>query len=158
MERTTRGPSLEGVEHISVDEGMLCWRGRLSWKVYNPMKPIKYGIKSYILCDSATGYLYNMKPFCGESSTLQATVNFLLGDLQGHGYKLYMDNYYNSVALCEHLLGLKTHSIGPLHPGWCTTRYHSVDKYWEREGERERERERGEPEHRTCRFAYTYYR
>jgi hypothetical protein len=35
--------------NISIDEGMLLSRGRLSFCVYNPTKPVKYGIKSYIL-------------------------------------------------------------------------------------------------------------
>ncbi|KAJ8347415.1 hypothetical protein AAFF_G00206840 [Aldrovandia affinis] len=42
-------------QNICIDEGMMLWRGRLSFRVYNPQKPVKYGIKSYILCDSATG-------------------------------------------------------------------------------------------------------
>lgn len=33
-------------EHISIDEGMLKWRGRLRFRVYNIDKPFKYGIKS----------------------------------------------------------------------------------------------------------------
>jgi hypothetical protein len=35
-------------ENVSIDEGMLRWKGRLTLRVYNPMKPIKYGIKSYV--------------------------------------------------------------------------------------------------------------
>ncbi|XP_077405358.1 uncharacterized protein LOC144037630 isoform X1 [Vanacampus margaritifer] len=38
--------------NICIDEGMMSFQGRLSFKVYNPQKPVKYGIKSYILCDS----------------------------------------------------------------------------------------------------------
>ena len=34
-------------EHISIDEGVLKWRGGLSFKVYSENKPIKYGIKCY---------------------------------------------------------------------------------------------------------------
>ena len=43
-------------EHIAIDEGMLKWRGRLFFSVYNKDKPTKYGIKSYILADSTLGY------------------------------------------------------------------------------------------------------
>ena len=38
-------------EHIDIDEGMLKWRGRLSFRVYNKEKPTKYGIKGFILAD-----------------------------------------------------------------------------------------------------------
>ena len=47
-------------EYIAIDEGTLCWKGRLSFRVYNPLKPIKYGIKSYILADSRSGYCWNL--------------------------------------------------------------------------------------------------
>lgn len=101
-------------KNICIDEGVLLWRGRLAFKVYNPQKPVKYGIKSYILCDSETGYCFNLKPYCGESAPLGDTVVSLLDHLAGHGYRLFMDNYYNSVALCERLLDLNTHVCGTL--------------------------------------------
>uniref|UniRef100_A0AAV2LNM7 PiggyBac transposable element-derived protein domain-containing protein n=1 Tax=Knipowitschia caucasica TaxID=637954 RepID=A0AAV2LNM7_KNICA len=93
---------------------MMLWRGRLAFRVYNPQKPVKYGIKSYILCDSATGYCHNMLPYVGTSATLEDTVFSLLGCLQGRGHTLFMDNFYNSVSLSEHLLGKKTNVCGTL--------------------------------------------
>ena len=42
---------------ISIDEGTLLWRGRLGFKVYNPNKPSRFGIKSYFLACSKTGVL-----------------------------------------------------------------------------------------------------
>lgn len=48
----------------------LQWWGQLSSRMYNPQKAVKYGIKSYILRDSFTGYCFNMKPYVGEASTL----------------------------------------------------------------------------------------
>uniref|UniRef100_A0A673MY08 PiggyBac transposable element-derived protein 4-like n=1 Tax=Sinocyclocheilus rhinocerous TaxID=307959 RepID=A0A673MY08_9TELE len=94
--------------NICIDEGMP--RGRLAFRVYNPQKPIK----SYILCDSETGYCFNMKPYCGESAALKDTVVSLLDRLAGHGYRLFMDHFYNSVQLCKHLLDLKTHVCGTI--------------------------------------------
>ena len=101
-------------QNIAIDEGMLLWRGQLVFKVYNPLKPIKYGIKSYVLCDSITGYCYAMKPYHGKSSKLIDTVLFLLGDLKGRGHHLFMDNYYNSVDTSVQLLALDTHTCGTL--------------------------------------------
>uniref|UniRef100_A0A8C5E3K8 PiggyBac transposable element-derived protein domain-containing protein n=1 Tax=Gouania willdenowi TaxID=441366 RepID=A0A8C5E3K8_GOUWI len=100
--------------NVCVDEGVMQWRGRLSFRVYNPQKSVKYGIKSYILCDSATGYCFNMRPYVGEASTLSETVLSILDRLPGHGYTLYMDNFYNSVVLCEPLLRAKTNVCGTL--------------------------------------------
>ena len=101
-------------QKLSLDEGMLCWRGRLSFRVYNPMKPTKYGIKSYILACPKTGYCWNLKPYCGQSSTIPETVRTLLNRLTGHGHILYMDNFYNSVHLSKALLAEKTHVCGTL--------------------------------------------
>jgi hypothetical protein len=101
-------------EHIAIDEGMLKWKGRLVFRVYNPMKPIKYGIKSYILADSHTAYCWNLLVYDGRARTLHEIVFFLLDRLRGNFYSLYMDNYYNSVALSEALLRTDTYVVGTL--------------------------------------------
>ena len=101
-------------DRIAIDEGMLLWRGRLEFRVYNPSKPTRYGIKSYILCDSRTGYCHAMQPYVGIGSTVGEIVNNLLGDLLDSGYTLYMDNFYNSVELSSELLKRKTHTVGTL--------------------------------------------
>ena len=67
-------------EQISIDEGMLKWRGRLSFKVYNKDKPTKYGIKAYILADSNSGYCWNMDIYYGQGKRLRDTVFGLLSD------------------------------------------------------------------------------
>uniref|UniRef100_A0A667ZA88 PiggyBac transposable element-derived protein domain-containing protein n=1 Tax=Myripristis murdjan TaxID=586833 RepID=A0A667ZA88_9TELE len=87
--------------NICIDEGMLLWRGHLAFR-------------SYILCDSDTWYCYNMKPYCGEGAALEDTVIHLLDRLAGRGYRLFMDNFHNSVALSKHLLDLKIHVCGTL--------------------------------------------
>ena len=99
---------------ISIDEAMLLWRGRLSFRVYNPAKPIKYGVKSYALADSPTGYCWNLLPYCGVSSSIADTVTALLDRLLDHGHRLYMDNFYNSVGLSKQLLDRKTVVCGTL--------------------------------------------
>ncbi len=45
----------EGV--FSIDESMVPYKGRLGFKQYLPMKPVKWGIKLWLLCCSRTGYL-----------------------------------------------------------------------------------------------------
>ena len=102
-------------EQISIDEGMLKWRGRLSFRVYNKDKPIKYGIKAYILADSNSGYCWNIDMYCGQGKRLRDIVFGLLGDTCLYSWhSLYMDNFYNSVELSEELLGVKVHTVGTL--------------------------------------------
>jgi hypothetical protein len=38
-------------QNISLDEEMIPWRGNLSFRVYSPDKPVKYGIKAYMVSD-----------------------------------------------------------------------------------------------------------
>ncbi|XP_062397738.1 piggyBac transposable element-derived protein 4-like isoform X2 [Sardina pilchardus] len=98
-------------QNICIDDGMM---QRLSSRMFDTQKPVKHGIKSYILSDSATGYCFNMYPCVGEASTLPDVVFALLDRLPGQGYTLFMDNFYNSVTLCELLLGAQTNVCGTL--------------------------------------------
>ena len=43
---------------VAVDEAMIKFQGRTSLKQYMPMKPIKRGIKVWVLADSSNGYFY----------------------------------------------------------------------------------------------------
>lgn len=50
-----------------------------------------------------------VRPYCGVGANVGDTVIELLDRLINQGYKLYMDNYYNSVALALCLLDVNTH-------------------------------------------------
>ncbi|XP_068680139.1 piggyBac transposable element-derived protein 4-like [Montipora foliosa] len=50
---------------ICIDEGMIPLRGKVHFKVYNPDKPDKYGVKSYQLCDSCNGYCCKFEIYTG---------------------------------------------------------------------------------------------
>ncbi|XP_077579603.1 heterogeneous nuclear ribonucleoprotein U-like protein 1 isoform X3 [Stigmatopora nigra] len=104
-------------QNICIDEGVMVWRGRVCFKVCNPNKPAKHGIKNYILCDSATGYCFNMLPYGGETQTTSEIVFSLLDRLPGLGYTLYLGESFNSVAMCELLLGAETNVCGILKRG-----------------------------------------
>ncbi|XP_062603459.1 uncharacterized protein LOC134272828 [Saccostrea cucullata] len=56
-------------QHLSMDEEMVPWRGNLSFRVHNPDKPKKNGIKAYMLCDAVTGYCLRFKLYTGKSGT-----------------------------------------------------------------------------------------
>jgi len=92
-------------QHISVDEGLVPWKGNLSFKVYNPDKPKKYGIKAYMLCDSHNGYVCKFKLYTGRTNEVSIggktydLVMDLVKDYSRKGYHVYMDNFYSSVTL-----------------------------------------------------------
>ena len=100
-------------QHLSIDEGMVPWRGKLSFKVYNPDKPKKYGMKAYMLCDSHNGYVLKFQLYIGKEdmtdkapSQLGKTFDLVRELMAGYrfkGYHVFMDNYYSSPMLYIHL-------------------------------------------------------
>ena len=55
-------------EHVSIDESLMLWKGRLSWKQYIPSKRARYGIKSYEICESSTGYISEFFVYTGKNT------------------------------------------------------------------------------------------
>jgi len=51
----------------SVDEAMIKFRGRLSFKQYIPMKPVKHGIKVWCRADPNDGYIHEFEVYTGKS-------------------------------------------------------------------------------------------
>ena len=52
----------------TVDESLLGFRGRCSFRQYIPNKPSKYGIKVYVLADSKTFYSVSSKVYMGADT------------------------------------------------------------------------------------------
>ncbi|XP_069170372.1 piggyBac transposable element-derived protein 4-like [Procambarus clarkii] len=92
----------------------MAWRGRLSFKVYNPNKPDKYGVKLYMLAESTSGYIYGFDVYCGIGQTIMETVTGLMRPLLNKGHHLYMDNFYNSVTLTEKLREVGVYTCGTI--------------------------------------------
>lgn len=112
-------------EHLSLDESLLLFRGRLHFRQYIKSKKARYGIKFYELTTN-DGYVLNIKMYSGkeDDTTLrlerdktnktEKIVMKLMRPYLLHGHHLVMDNYYNSVELSQKLIDLKTHSTGTL--------------------------------------------
>ena len=56
---------------IAIDESLLLWKGRLVFKQYIPLKRARFGIKSFLLCDS-TGYTYRFRVYAGRDESTAA--------------------------------------------------------------------------------------
>lgn len=77
--------------NITVDECLVGFRGRCTFKQYMPSKPAKYGIKIWAACDAKTSYCFNMQVYTGkpagaqhEKNLSKRTVLEMMNDLQGH--------------------------------------------------------------------------
>jgi len=83
------------------------------FRQYIPLKSSKFGIKSYELCESSSGYLWSFIIYTGKDTVFQTA--FISGDtnktaaillslvepLLKKGRTLWMDNFCNSPALAQ---------------------------------------------------------
>ena len=106
---------------LSVDEGKVKYKGRLGFKQYMPLKPVKRGIKVWVLADSTNGYLYTMQVYTGkkdggqpEHSLGHRVVSDLVSNLQGKNYHIFSDNFFTSIRLAEDLLAENFYLCGTM--------------------------------------------
>ncbi len=105
-------------EDIAIDESLMKFKGRLSYKQYNPSKRARYGIKFYKLCESASGYCYNFKIYSGKDKKIinqgasQAIVMELSKPILNKGHTIYLDNWFSSPKLYLTLVENKTNAVG----------------------------------------------
>ena len=53
-------------ENITVDEQLVPFCGRCSFRQNIKSKPAKYGLKLWLLCDSSTSYVLNAQIYTGH--------------------------------------------------------------------------------------------
>lgn len=100
---------------VSIDESLLLWKGRLSFMQYIRIKRARFGIKTYVLSEAKSGYIWKLIVYVGSETELlenspygHATnvIMTLMQDLLGKGYCVYADNFYcspeSALALHKH--------------------------------------------------------
>jgi len=104
--------------NVTIDESMVKFKGRLGFRQYLPIKPIKWGIKIWALCDSDTGYLHRFNIYTGKETTTyemglaHRVVHKLTGHLKFTNVRVFMDNFYSSPDLFVSLLNVGIYSCG----------------------------------------------
>ena len=106
-------------KNICIDEGMIPFRGKVHFKVYNPDKPDKYGVKSYQLCDSSNGFCCRFEIYTSVNtvppSAKGKTYDLVMRLTQPYlnvGRCLFVDNFYTSPILFTDLYQLNTGACG----------------------------------------------
>ena len=119
---------------LSVDEGCCPFKGRLSFKCYNPAKPNKFHIKLFQVCEAETGYIVGFEIYTGKGHKSCAdnapvldisctrTTKLVVGllhkvNLLNVGRHVYMDNYYSSPELFMELYWKNTYATGTVRKG-----------------------------------------
>lgn len=114
-------------DFVAVDESTISFKGKVSFRVYNPQKPVKFGIKVFVLSDSSNGYIYDFIPYFGKEDLIAdspllkttqivklLTQSVILKD-PAHpttGLHVYTDRYYTSPELANELLDMKCYMTG----------------------------------------------
>jgi hypothetical protein len=106
---------------------MIPFNGRVKFKIYNPQKPTKWGIKEYVLSDAVVPYTLIIKLHDGienedeeneQNEVIKGKISNLVlamtQDYQYKSHKLVMDNYYNSPSLFQILKSTGIGAIGTL--------------------------------------------
>ena len=102
---------------VAVDEAMLKFQGRSSLKQYLPLKPVKRGIKVWVLADSTNGYFWNMQVYTGKEKSSERglgtrVVKDLTEPLRQKYHHVYFDNFFSSVGLLEDLEEVGLYACG----------------------------------------------
>ena len=95
---------------VAINEAMIKFQGWSSLKQYNPMKPIKRGIKVWVLADSHNGYFMKFQVYTTKESNRvehglgERAVKTLTDGLQGQHHHVFFDNFFTSEKLMQDLL------------------------------------------------------
>lgn len=109
-------------KEVTVDESMIPFKGRLGMKQYMKDKPIKFGIKMWVLADSVSSYCYNFEVYVGKKDT---AINKIFGlsskvvielckSLEMKGHVVFTDNFYTSLQLADYLYSRDTYLCGTM--------------------------------------------
>lgn len=101
---------------------MIKYKGRVKFLQYIKSKPVKFGIKAYLICNSFSGYCYGLIVYTGKKtldifpglSKTESVVASLAAPYLNEWRILYCDNFFNTIRLSSYLLGHKTGLIGTL--------------------------------------------
>lgn len=103
---------------LSVDERMVKSKGRSGIRQYMKDKVTKWGYKLWVLADPGTGYTVQFHVYTGKREQpgphglAYDVVCQLCNRYLDQGYRIFMDNFYTSTHLFQHLLDRKTLACG----------------------------------------------
>ena len=107
-------------KNIAIDESMIPFKGRISFRQFMPVKRVRFGIKCFLLAETATGYVSRISIYTGKDpvasdsnlGVINSLVLNLLAPFLHLGHHVYFDNYYSSAFLFKELYLKKTYACG----------------------------------------------
>nr|CAH7737709.1 unnamed protein product [Callosobruchus chinensis] len=108
--------------YLTVDEQLIAFRGRCSFRQYLPSKPAKYGIKLFALVDVNSMSTINLEIYAGKqvdgpfvcSNSPNDVVKRMIQPIRNTNRNITVDRWFTSLALAEDLLKQKVTVIGTI--------------------------------------------
>lgn len=119
---------IEPYQNLVIDESLMLWKGRLSFRQYIPNKRNRFGIKLFVICDCLTGIVLDFIVYTGKGTDLDddnstndgltaKVIKTLMKPYLNKGHVIYMDNWYSSPQLFSWLHDKQTGACGTLNMG-----------------------------------------
>jgi hypothetical protein len=108
-------------QNLCIDESLTLFKGRLSFIQYIPSTRHRFGIKIFVICDCETRYVLDFIVYTGATTEIVpdrkfgvsgAVVMTLMEKYLQKGHTLWLDNWYSSPQLYDHLNTNKTNTCG----------------------------------------------
>lgn len=115
---TNSNNCMQPCDSFCIDESLIKFMDRLSFKQYIKNKKSRFGIKLFKLC-TAPCYTLAIKVYAGKEANAELNVGSkivleLSEPYLDRGRILYVDNWYTSIELAELLNSRQTHLVGTL--------------------------------------------
>ena len=96
-------------KELAVDEAIIIkFQGQSSLKQYMPLKPVKCGVKVWVLADSKNRYFSKLQVYMGKEDSSEKVlgsrvVKELTAHLHGKKHHVFFDNFFTKKELLEDL-------------------------------------------------------
>ena len=110
----------EANTYITLDEQLLGFYGRTGFSQYILLKPAKFGIKIFWVCDAVNGYALTGKIYAGKdgdavtSDLASKVTKELVSEFFNTGRTLTTDNYFTNLATTEFLIQKNLGVVGTM--------------------------------------------
>lgn len=113
-------------ECLTLDESLVRFRGRCSFRMYVKNKPGKYGILLRTLADASYRCMVKVWPYSGQPEALErapagvhfdsipAMVSHMVQEQAGSGRNITMDRFFTSTTVAENLLADRLTIVGTI--------------------------------------------
>lgn len=104
---------------LTIDEQLVNFYGKCSFKQYIPTKPGKYGLKIWAICDSETSYVLDCEPYTGKKEKREVrqgenVVKRLVKKFERSGRNITFDNFFTTLDVASYLLEKNLAMIGTI--------------------------------------------